>query len=711
MRLACAIFFLGIWALASALIYSQWHAGREERLGENQRLLTSTYRASVNMYRLNTEILVQDIVQKPEVLETFAEGILGSGEKTDLARGRLYRLLAPTYAHLKNQGVNQLQFHSAAGRSYLRFHAPERFGDLLLDIRPAVFIANTQKRAAFSFETDRLGAGFRYVYPLSRGEQHLGSVETGISLRAMHETMAAVDPGREYLLILRKEPVYRALFEEQRALYTGSPVHDGFLVEDPQLRLPDSPPPLSPAVQAINSQLKQDSRVLEGLPGAQPLALAVSAPDGDWAVAFEPLNNFFGENVAYVISYNRAPYLKDLRRQMLLTLLFTSLGLGVLFWISLRLIGAHVCLRTEKHHLQLITESIADGLYVIDVQGHIQEINPAFTALLGYQADEAIGRSGHHLLHVHEDGSYMPSEACPLMIALGKGEDYSGEAFFRHKDGHLLAVALSCRPLDKNRPLDGSLTVFHDISERKLIEKQLLENDRTKSEFIAMASHELRTPLAVIQGYAELLCESEALTPEQIKDFESVIYDRAVALEKIISDLLDISRIESGQPLCLDLADIDIVAELREVTGHFQNEARLHHFTLELPAQDCRLSADRFKLIQVLENLLSNAVKFSPTGSRITVGGEVLQGAFRVTVADEGIGIPPEKQKHVFDKFFRVDSAKTALPGFGLGLYLVKRIVEAHGGEIGVESTLGRGTKFFFTLPLRPSAAPAGDRS
>lgn len=145
---------------------------------------------------------------------------------------------------------------------------------------------------------------------------------------------------------------------------------------------------------------------------------------------------------------------------------------------------------------------------------------------------------------------------------------------------------------------------------------------------------------------------------------------------------------------------IDIVDEICQVVTQFEKEAATRRFSTSLPEVEVNLSVDRFKIVQVLENLLNNAVKFSPEGSEIVVSGEVIDDCFQVMVADEGVGIAPEKQAHIFDKFFRVDTSNTALSGFGLGLYLVKRLVEAHRGRIWVESALGQGTKFFFTLPI-----------
>ena len=140
--------------------------------------------------------------------------------------------------------------------------------------------------------------------------------------------------------------------------YYASPFNDSFIVEDPELRLPVSPPPLSTAAQTINAVLRQDPRVEQGLAAGRAFSLAVATADGDWTVAFEPVDDILGKNVAFVIAYTRAPFLAKLRRDLLLELLLATLALGGLYWTALRLVNSHESLRREKHHLQLITDTI-----------------------------------------------------------------------------------------------------------------------------------------------------------------------------------------------------------------------------------------------------------------------------------------------------------------------------------------------------------------
>jgi len=700
MRQLIVLIFVLAWGITASIQTDRWQEEQDQRLSEDRTVLATTYRASVAMYRLATETLVTEMVQRPKVLATFAEGIHSTGTARDLARGKLYRLLSPTYAQLQERGIRQFQFHTSEGLSFLRFHAPDKYGDPLFGIRPAIRLANTEQQPVSGFELGRLVSGFRYIYPLFLDDEHLGSVETTVTFRSISSAMDEIDPGHEYALVLRKSAIDTTMFAAPRVIYVPSDVNDDFLVEDYRLQLPVSPFPPSPAVQSVNRLLQKNHDVPDNMAAAKAFSVTVKDQDTDWVISFIPVADISGENVAYVVSYGRAPFLTNLRHAYLLNLTLATLALAGLFLLSLRLLNAHTTLQQEKSHLQTVNDTIADGLYVMDREGRIVQINPAFTDILGFQADETLGRIGHDLFHVHDDGDRLPLQECPIVAATSGNRVYSGEAQFRHKNGTLLTVELACKPISSQSHITGSVTAFRDISERKAAQQRLQESDRIKSEFIATASHELRTPLAVIQGYVELLRDSDNLGPEQMQEFEAIIYEKAVALEKIIDDLLDVSHIETGRPICLELESIDIVQQLKRLADHFQKEADAHRVSANLPRSEVLLRLDRFKFNQALENLLTNAIKFSPADSEITVTGELLADRFLVTIADQGVGIAPDQLPYIFDKFFRVDTSDTAVSGFGLGLYLVKRIIEAHQGSIRVESTPGRGTSFFITLPL-----------
>jgi signal transduction histidine kinase len=232
-----------------------------------------------------------------------------------------------------------------------------------------------------------------------------------------------------------------------------------------------------------------------------------------------------------------------------------------------------------------------------------------------------------------------------------------------------------------------------DITERKQIE-------RMKDEFISTAAHELRTPLTTVMGYLQLLLESgHTFSPQDRREFLELVYRNSEALARIVEDLLDVSLVQAGRLITLERSRQDLAALAERAVAAWRSLSDRHRFILEFPQAPVDLCLDPGKINQVLVNLLSNAVKFSPEGGAIRVSGERRDGEFQVTVEDEGIGMRPEEVARVFDKFYRADASDTALGGLGLGMRIVRSIVEAHGGRIWVESEPGRGTKVHFTLP------------
>jgi signal transduction histidine kinase len=245
---------------------------------------------------------------------------------------------------------------------------------------------------------------------------------------------------------------------------------------------------------------------------------------------------------------------------------------------------------------------------------------------------------------------------------------------------------------DKEGKQTGIVTIIHDVTHER-------EVDRMKTEFISTAAHELRTPLTSIQGFSEIMLTRSDITEEEKKRFLSYINKQSVSLTLIVSDLLDIARIESGRGFALNKASYDISDTIRQVIPYFQEHAPQHHFEISIPNQPLVLQADRQKMEQVFKNLISNAVKYSPRGGVIRITGGITDDHFEAAVADNGIGMSTDQVEKIFDKFYRADASDTAIEGTGLGMTIVKHIVEAHGGNIWVESELGKGTTVRFTIP------------
>jgi signal transduction histidine kinase len=246
------------------------------------------------------------------------------------------------------------------------------------------------------------------------------------------------------------------------------------------------------------------------------------------------------------------------------------------------------------------------------------------------------------------------------------------------------------------------IVVLHDVTRER-------EISRMKTEFVTTAAHELRTPLTSIQGFSEILLERPDLAAEEYRWILGVIREQAETLGKIVSDLLDLSRIEAGTGFVLNKVSCNLGKLLRQAVSHVPRRLDLHQIDICLPADLLEIHADPAKLRQVLENILSNAVKFSPGGGRILIAGRQLGSELRLSVADQGIGMSSDQVQRVFDKFYRVDASNSAIGGIGLGMNIVKEIIEAHEGKVWVHSALGRGTTVNLSLPLQSGGDPAMD--
>lgn len=237
---------------------------------------------------------------------------------------------------------------------------------------------------------------------------------------------------------------------------------------------------------------------------------------------------------------------------------------------------------------------------------------------------------------------------------------------------------------------DEVVGIVRDITQRKEVE-------RLKDEFISTVSHELRTPLTSLVGFTELML-SRQFSAEKQHQYVSLIHDESVRLSHLVNDLLDLQRSQLGN-LTYHFAALDLEALLRTCATLF--EQRIASLRLAIASPLPLVNADDERIRQVMTNLLSNAVKFSPAEGVVTVGARVHEEHVVIWIADEGAGIPEEAIPKLFERFFRVDNKETRhIGGAGLGLALVKEIVAAHKGRVWVESTLGQGSTFYFTLPL-----------
>jgi len=347
--------------------------------------------------------------------------------------------------------------------------------------------------------------------------------------------------------------------------------------------------------------------------------------------------------------------------------------------------------RASEERLSVTLQSVTDGLVALDGEGRITLINPAAERLLHTTAGEAGGEHARNVIH---DAKLL--SRCLNLLTNEAGTDTLEMAMFdgQRQENRMIQVRLAALPKTEGKR-GGVIATFFDVTRDREVE-------RMKSEFVMTAAHELRTPLTAILGYAELLEEGAKtglFTGSQRLEFISQILEKGDVLIQIIDDLLDLGRIEGGRPLLLEKSVCEVARLIEGAIDHYRRETRRHCFKMKLTPPDLQVAVDKTRISQVLDNLLTNAIKYSPAGGTILVEGQAVADEIRISVTDEGIGMTREQAERVFEKFYRADASTTAVRGLGLGLCVAKGIVEAHGGQIWVNSAPRQGTTVVFTLP------------
>ncbi|MDZ7641515.1 MAG: diguanylate cyclase [Desulfurivibrio sp.] len=319
--------------------YLVWQGRERQHLEYGLDTLQTGYQAGTNMFALATGIYFNEIIKRPEVYRLMAAGLAGQGRQRDLARGRLYRLLYPTYERLRQSNLRHLHFHFPDCTSFLRFHRPEGYGDFLGELRPSIRKANARLEPIHGFEVGRTASASRNVFPLiDDNGRHLGSVEMSVPFKSLRDELAALMPKREFSYILDRATAQSAL-RNQLPLYGESALHPGFLVKDSGVELPGSLPPPSAEVVRINEQLRDDRQFQQRLPGEHSFARKVMVDNQPWAVNLLRIYDVEQQPVGYLLSYAPDDFLADLKREFMVGLLIAwslAAGLGLLFVLLAR---------------------------------------------------------------------------------------------------------------------------------------------------------------------------------------------------------------------------------------------------------------------------------------------------------------------------------------------------------------------------------------
>lgn len=355
----------------------------------------------------------------------------------------------------------------------------------------------------------------------------------------------------------------------------------------------------------------------------------------------------------------------------------------------------------QQAESEALFTSIGEGAISTDEFGNITRANPGAQRLLGYSEEELVGSwFPKKIIAVTFDDQPINIIDRPISKAFLTGKPISQKMFYRTKQGANLPVAINISPvLLDEKPL-GSIMVFRDIS----LEREI---DRMKSEFISLASHQLRTPLSAIKTYTHMLYDGYMgnLNSSQKKSLNTII-NASDRMNELISTLLNVTRIESGT-IAVTRKTVDLNKVSYEVINELQLAAKAKSIKLKLSSSsDTGLKAKTDLLIfkEILTNLLMNAIKYTSDGGKVSLKIKERPTDILFEIKDNGWGIPKYSQDQVFSKFFRASNiVKRETTGTGLGLYLVKGLVDALGGQIWFTSEEGQGSRFYFTIQNAPN--------
>ncbi len=348
----------------------------------------------------------------------------------------------------------------------------------------------------------------------------------------------------------------------------------------------------------------------------------------------------------------------------------------------------------EKQRMSALLDSAADGIFILSPKLTIERTNPAFKRLLKWDGKESL-----HQDHGKVIRWASPPNGLTLEDAVAGGWPLTKNAHF-YVEGDLLIgnnepkipVGITYAPLVSTEgTIVNIIATVRDIS-------RFRQAEELKSTFISIISHELKTPVALIKGYVSTLRREDARWDRSIvEEGLSVIEDEADRLSLLIENMLDASRLQAGG-FALKRSDISLPDVIKHLAKRFQTQTSLHKIIVEFTEDFPVVLADENRIEQVISNLISNAIKYSAKGD-IRISGQVRHSIVIVCVSDQGPGIAPEDIPHIFDRFYRAPDMARNTKGAGLGLYLTRSIIEAHGGHIWVDPESGKGARICFSLP------------
>lgn len=450
---------------------------KERMQGYSQKQISAlhlAYHASVDKYDFFASNM-KSYLFKSEELEIFSRAIHAKDENEKrFYKGLLYKNLYPMYEDMQKVGIRQFHFYRSDNTSFLRFHDPEKYGDDLTTYRPTVDYVNKTHEPVSYFETGRVVAGFRNVFPIKYNNEYLGGVEISASFKSILDSMQTLLPEQEFQFILNAQFIDYKLFHSQQYLYSLSDISSDFMQEDSNALLPDAPKELSAKAKEINKLLSQDKEIKEALSQNKALSKVMTLVDTAYNITFLPILGMEKRLEGYLISYERAEGIPLIQSQIHLYIgsIVTAYILLVMLLFALRQKSKEI--DAQKNWFLEVNDSLGDGLYVTGTDANIVYINPMGCQILGYQKEELLGKSAHYTFHAHNGNQNIPLEECPILCGVHEeGSMQSANETFLAKEGKIISVEINSRALYQDAKIYQIVTMFKDVTIKKELEERM----------------------------------------------------------------------------------------------------------------------------------------------------------------------------------------------------------------------------------------------
>lgn len=539
--------FVVIMLLLGGLIWNRYQGLSSEHLKMREAAFHSAYSSISHTFRLVSKTIAQEVLQQPEILKLVHDVVANEGDDRRRARGLLYRELSPLYERASQHSVQQLHFHFPDNRSMLRFHIPHKSDDDLTLFRPSVRKVNEQHCEVHGYESGRIVTGFRHVYPLSYRGVHIGSVEISHSFQQLRHELNNYASESNFQLMMLKTDLWYKLIADQHDLYIASPLHKDYLCENQQTSLYQhfNGADGVTTLDALLQRIKNDPDLQAGIESGDDFSI-VDFSDGQmYSILFHSIKNIDEQHAAFILSIHEESHLFSLRFSALVQLMVAMAFALILVVFRVKNVKHRAEKESAALFLQTITNHIGEGLYTTDKEGIVTFFNPEALQILGYESSEVIGYNAHDLFH-GQDVEHA-QKGCVILNTIMNDVTYQQEqAVFVHKNKREFPVELTCTPIRKAGEITGTITLFHDITQRLEHENAL----KSTQEALSLANLNL-----------EKLSRIDGLTGvSNRREFDQSL----VKLWKVAC--------RRHEPLALLMVDIDHFKAYNDTYGHVQGD-------------------------------------------------------------------------------------------------------------------------------------------